>query len=421
MFATDMHMTEKKPWIIIAIFAVAALLAWRWISRAPTKADDQDPAAASGDPPAAVARVERRTISNTLKISGEFKPFQDVDVHAKVAGYIKAIYVDVGTHVKQGQTLAVLEVPELAAQLAGAEAAVRRANEEIGRAQGDLERAKSSHAASHLAFKRLSDAAKTREGLVAQQELDDAQAKDLEAEAQVSSAKASLSAAQQEMEVAQANQKQVAALSSYTQITAPFSGVVTNRYADTGALVAAGTSSSTQATPVVRLAQISTLRLVLPVPESIAAQIHLNDPVKVHVQALGQDIQGRVSRFADSLDLQTRTMETEIDCENRDGRLMPGMYTESELSLRQKPNALTLPLEAVVRSGDDATVMAVNSQNILDERHVKLGLEDNARVEVLSGLSEGDRVVIGNRSQFHSGQKVQPKLVTAQEIPAGGN
>lgn len=420
MPATDVRMTEKKPWIVIVILVLGALLAWRWISRAPTKADDHDPVAMSGDPPAAVARVERQTIANTLKIAGEFKPFQDVDIHAKVAGYIKAIYVDVGTHVKQGQTLAVLEVPELAAQLAGADAAVRRANEEIGRAQGDLERAKSSHAAAHLAFKRLSDAAKTREGLVAQQELDDAQAKDLESEAQVSSAKAALSAVQQELEVSQANQKQVAALSSYTQITAPFTGVVTNRYADTGALVAAGTSSSTQAMPVVRLAQVSTLRLVLPVPESVAAQIHLKDPVKVHVQALNQDLQGRVSRFADSLDQQTRTMETEIDCENRDGRLMPGMYTESELSLHQEPNTLTLPLEAVVRNGDDATVLAVNSQNTLDQRHVKLGLEDNSRVEVLSGLSEGDRVVIGNRSQFHAGQKVQPKLISAPPNNAGG-
>jgi RND family efflux transporter MFP subunit len=415
-----MDMNEKKPWIIIVILVVGALLAWRWISRTPTKADDHDPTYTSGDPPAAVIRVERRTIGNTLKISGEFKPFQDVDVHAKVAGYIKAIYVDVGTHVKQGQTLAILEVPELAAQLAGADAAVRRANEEIGRAQGDLERAKSSHAATHLGFKRLSDAAKTREGLVAQQELDDAQAKDLEAEAQVASAKASLAAAQQELEVAQANQKQVSALSDYTRITAPFAGVVTNRYTDTGALVAAGTSSSTQAMPVVRLAQISTLRLVLPVPESVAGQIHLNDPVKVHVQALNQDIQGRVSRFADSLDLQTRTMETEIDCENRDGRLMAGMYTESEISLHQKPNTLTLPLEAVVRNGDDATVLAVNSQNTLDERHVKLGLEDNSRVEVLSGLSEGDRVVIGNRSQFRAGQKVQPKLIGTQAGHAAG-
>lgn len=415
----DVHMTEKKNWLFIAILVAAVLLAWRWYGRAPTKADDHDPAASSADPPAAVARVERRTIADTLKISGEFKPFQDVDVHAKVAGYIKTIFVDVGTHVKQGQPLAILEVPELTAQLAGADAAVRRANEEIGRALGDLERARSSHAAAHVAYKRLSDAAKTREGLVALQELDDAQAKDLESEAQVSSAKASLSAAQQALEVAQANKKQVQALSDYTRITAPFAGVVTTRYADTGALVAAGTSSSTQATPVVRLAQVSVLRLVLPVPESVAAQIHLQDPVKVHVQALNQDIHGRVSRFADALDLQTRTMETEIDCENRDGRLMPGMYTESEIALNQAANALTLPLEAVVRNGDDATVLEVNAKNIIEERHIKIGLEDNSRVEVLAGLSEGDRVIIGKRSEFRTGQKVQPKLIGAPDTAGG--
>src|SRR5215831_13803522 len=209
MLARDVDMKDKKLWIVVAILVAGALLGWRWIGRISTEADGENHQDSS-EPPAAVVRAERHTITSTLKISGEFKPFQDVDVHAKVAGYVKVIPVDVGTHVKQGQTLAMLEVPELAAQLAGADAAVRRATEEIGRVQGDLERAKSSHGAAHLAFKRLSDAAKTREGLVAQQELDDAQAKDLEAEAQVASAKSALSASQQELEVAQANQKQVA-------------------------------------------------------------------------------------------------------------------------------------------------------------------------------------------------------------------
>jgi len=413
-----MDMTRKKIGILFIFLVVLGLLAWRWAGHSASQADDPDhPVTGPEEVTAAVARVERRTIANSLKIAGEFKPFQDVDVHAKVAGYIKVIYVDVGDHVKQGQTLAILEVPELAAQLAGADAAARRANEEIGRAEGDLNRAKSTHAAAHSAYARLNEAAKTRAGLVAQQELDDAQAKDLETEAQVASTKAALSAAQQELEVAQANQKQVAALSDYTRITAPFAGVITMRYADTGALVAAGTSSSTQAMPVVRLAQVSVLRLVLPVPESVAAQVHLRDPVKVHVQALDQDIEGRVSRFADSLDPQTRTMQTEIDCENRNGRLIPGMYTETQISLAEKKNTLAVPLEAVSRNGDDATALAVNSQNVLEERHLKLGLEDSSRVEVLSGLSEGERVVVGNRSQFRAGEKVQPKQVSAQ---AGG-
>jgi RND family efflux transporter MFP subunit len=196
--------------------------------------------------------------------------------------------------------------------------------------------------------------------------------------------------------------------------------VVTARFSDTGALIAAGTSNSAQSMPVVRLAEISKLRLVLPIPESVAAQIHLGDPVKVRVQALNQDFVGKVSRFADSLDRQTRTMETEIDFDNRDSHLIPGMYAETQLSLREKKDALTIPLEAVTRNGDDATVLAVNSQNIIEERHVKLGLEDSVRLEVLSGLTDKDRVVIGNRSQFRAGQKIQPKEVTPGASTAEG-
>jgi RND family efflux transporter MFP subunit len=413
-------MTQKRLWIVIVVAAGIAFLFWRWSARTPTEADDQNHGVSSGVAPAAVARVERHSIGNTLTIAGEFKPFQDVDVHAKVAGYIRKIYVDVGDHVKEGQTLAVLEVPELAAQLAGADAAVRAAQEQIPRAQSDLQRAQSTHSAMHSAYARLKQAADSRAGLVAQQEVDDAQAKDLGAEAQVQSSEAELSAARQQLEVAQANQRQYTALSSYTRIVAPFAGVITHRYADTGALIQAGTASNTQAMPVVRLAQTSKLRLVLPIPESVASQIRLGDPVKVRVQALEQDIEGKVSRFADSLDRQTRTMETEIDFENRDGRLIPGMYTETRLSLREKRDALVVPLEAVSRNGDDATVLAVNNQNVIEERHVKLGLEDSARVEVLSGLTDQDRVIIGNRSQFRSGQKIHPKEFTSGTSRTGG-
>src|SRR5260370_35197643 len=128
-------------------------------------------------------------------------------------------------------------------------------------------------------YARMKRASEQQKGLVAQQEVDDAQAKDLETEAQVSSAQAALSGAQQQLEMADANQKQFGAMSAYTRIVAPFDGVVTARHADTGSLVAAGTSSSTQAIPVVRIAEISKLRLVLPIPESIAAQIHLGDQI----------------------------------------------------------------------------------------------------------------------------------------------
>ena len=411
----------KKLWTASAGTLLAGgVIAWLWLGRgSPERGGIHDVAADADIPPAAVARVERHNLGSTLAIAGEFKPFQDVAVHAKVAGYIWQIYVDVGDHVKEGQTLAVLEVPELAAQLTGAEASVRAAEQQIHKAQGDLQRAKSSHSAAHSAYVRLKQAADSRAGLVAQQEVDDTQAKDLETEGQTASAEAELAAAKQQLEVSQANQKQFSAMSNYTRIVAPFAGVITNRYADTGALIAAGTSSSTQAIPVVRLAQTSKLRLVLPIPESVVAQIHLGEPVKVRVQALDQEIEGRVSRFADSLDRQTRTMETEIDFDNRSGHLISGMYTETRLSLREKKNALTIPLEAISRNGEEATVLAVSAEDVAEERKVRLGVEDSTRIEVLSGLSEGERVIIGNRSEYHNGEKVQPKDVNATAPKTG--
>jgi len=413
-------MTRKNLILSAGVLLAGGLLIWLWLGRGPTETSGVHRVDADADiPRAAVARVDRHDVGSTLSIAGEFKPFQDVDVHAKVAGYIRQIYVDVGDHVKEGQTIAVLEVPELAAQLTGAEAAVRAAQEHVRKAQGDLQRAKSAHAAAHSAYARLKQAADSRTGLVAQQEVDDSEAKDLEAEGQTASAEAETAAAKQQLEMAQANQKQYAAMAGYTRIVAPFAGVITNRYADTGALVAAGTSSSTQAIPVVRLAETSKLRLVLPIPESVAGQIHLGDPVKVRVQALDQEIEGRVSRFADSLDRQTRTMETEIDFDNRAGRLIPGMYTETRLSLREKKNALTIPMEAISRNGEEATVLAVNADNMVEERKVRLGLEDSTRVEVLSGLRDGERVIIGNRSEYHNGEKIQPKDVNGGAARTG--
>jgi RND family efflux transporter MFP subunit len=414
-------MTKKRMWITVGILAAVIFLAWRWMGRTPSEADDPNhPESGASIPEAAVVRVQRRALGNTLTIAGEFKPFQDVEVHAKVAGYIRNINVDVGDHVREGQVIAVLEVPELAAELSGADAAVRRSEEEIRRAQSDVNRAQSAHAASHSGYARLKQASDARAGLVAQQEIDDAQAKDLEAEAQVSSAEAQLSAARQQLEVAQANQKQYNALANYSRITAPFPGVITARLADTGALIQGGTSASSEAGPVVRLAEVSKLRLVLPVPESAASQIHLGDPVKAHIQALNQDFEGKVSRFSDSLDRQTRTMETEIDFANKDGRLIPGMYAEATLSLAKNAQELCVPLEAVARNNNEATVLTVNKNNEIEERKIKLGFEGEAYVQVLAGLAEGDRVVIGGRSQFHPGQKVQPKDISDKrtETPA---
>jgi RND family efflux transporter MFP subunit len=412
-------MTVKKSWVFTGAAIAAGLLVWVAVRHGGAEADGENKASA-GDPVAAVVRVGRGFAGAPLSLAGAFKPFQDVDVHAKVSGYIKKMYVDVGTRVKEGQTLAVLEVPEMVAEVAGADAAVSRAKDEIRRAQGDVERAKSLHDAAHAMSTRIQQASDSRAGLVAQQEVDDALAKDKETEAQISSAQASLSAAEQALAVAVADQKRYQAMEDYTRITAPFTGVVTARYADTGALLAAGTTN-TQSMPVVRIAQVSVLRLVLPIPESVAGTIRLGDAVKVHIQALNQDTVGKVSRFADALDPQTRTMETEIDFQNADGKLLPGMYVEATLGTDTRKDALTVPLEGVEVNGAQGTALLVNAQDVLEERTLKLGAQGSTRVEVLSGLKEGDRVVVGSRNEFRPGMKVKPKEIDERPgSPAAG-
>jgi RND family efflux transporter MFP subunit len=361
--------------------------------------------------PAAVALAELRPLSNSLTLSGDFRPFQEVDVHAKIAGYIRKIYVDVGDHVKAGQTLALLEVPELSAQLQGADAAVRRAKDAIRRAKGDLDRAESLHAATHLDYARLKQASQARPGLIAEQELDDAQAKDKEGEAQIASDEAALSEAQNQLDVAVAAQKQLSAMSDYTRIVAPFNGVITRRNVDNGALVQAGTNSNTQAVPVVSVAETDLFRLSLPIPESAVPSVRLGDPVNVHVSALGRNFEGKISRFADALDAETRTMHTEVDVPNTTGKIVAGMYADVTLTLTKKNSALAVPVQAVTHSGSDASVLVVDPQGRIEERKLELGLEGANYVEVVSGLSPNERVVIGSRAEFHPGDVVVPKVV----------
>lgn len=419
IFAPPLHVAHSEKMIFkrsyFLILAITLLLAVVVLFPLLGHRARASQSAVSDLPAAPVALVQRRSISNSLTLSGEFRPFQEVDVHAKIAGYIRKIYVDVGDHINAGQTLALLEVPELSAQLQGGEAAVRRAKDSIRRAQGDLDRATSLHSATHLDYIRLKQASAARPGLIAEQELDDAQAKDKEGAAQVSSDEAALSEAQNQLDISAADARQLSAMSDYTRIVAPFDGVVTRRYVDNGALVQAGTTSNTQALPIVSVAQSNLCRLTLPVPESAVPLISLGSIVRVRVPSLNRSFEGKISRFADDLDQETRTMHTEVDVPNKDGSIVAGMYAEANLTLTQNPSALAIPVQAVRRNGDQATVLIVDSQNRIEERPVRLGIESADHVEVVSGLAPQDRVVVGSRSEFRSGDLVAPKIIADHE------
>lgn len=336
-------------------------------------------------PEVAVAKVGREDLYQEVTVPAEFRPYQEVELHAKVSGYLQQINVDFGDEVKTGQLLAVLEVPELKDQLDSAIAAVNRAE--------------ADYKDAHLTYTRLQSVNLEHPNLVAQQDLDTAQAKD-------DTTSAALAAAKAEVERYQT-------LIAYTKITAPFDGVITRRYADPGALIQSGTASDTQSMPLVRISDNYRLRLDFPVSVDYVKYIEPDSPVEVRIDSLGgRTFAGKISRFTHRVDQTTRTMMTELEVANPKLDLIPGMYANVVLKMAQRPHALAIPTEAVVAG--KTTVYIVNEHREIEERKVTLGLETPTKYEVLTGLKEGDLVVIGDTSQFKPGEKVESKQINLE-------
>ena len=402
----------------LALFTGAALLL---LSAACSERSSAQANAASSDaaPTVAVQAASRSNLSRSLALTAEFKPYQEVDVMSKVAGYVKKINVDIGDRVRAGEVLAVLEVPEMADDLIKAAATIQLSDAETKRAEDDVQRAKAALEIAHLSYQRLLDVSKARPGLVAQQEIDEARSKDLVAEAQLSAAQSKLLATRQQTQINRAEQSRYKTLFNYTRVTAPFNGVVTLRYANQGSMIQAGTASQIQAMPIVRLSQNNLLRLMLPVPESAVPDIHLREPVEVHVSALNRSFIGKVARFTEKVSTATRTMETEVDVPNPKFLLVPGMYADVNLQLESKSDVLSIPISAVDLTSTERQVYRVNAANTIEIVPVKLGLETSTRIQVLSGLKPGDLVVIGGRAGLKNGDKVRPQVVDIPQPKAG--
>jgi RND family efflux transporter MFP subunit len=367
---------------LISTAAVLMTVGVLWVTLR-ARAQTAAPSGAAVLPTAGVAKVARTELYKQITIPAEFRPYQEVELHAKVAGYVKAINVDFGDKVKAGQLLATLEVPELKSQLESAEAA--------------LQKAEADATNTGLIYGRLKAVNQEHPQLVAGQDLDTAQANAQTAAAAVAAAKAEVEKYQ--------------TLCGYTKITAPFDGIVTRRSADPGELIQAGTTSDTQARPVVRVSDNYRLRLDFPVTVDYVKDINVGDSVEVRVDSLeGKKFSGKISRCSGSVDSTTRTMMTEIEVPNPDLTLLPGMYATVVLKVEKRSDAVTVPTEAV--TGDKAPmVYMVNAEHKIEPRPVKLGLETPHQYEVLDGLKEGDLVVVGNGSSFQPGEKVEPKFI----------
>ncbi len=372
-------LTMNRRWgvaILAGVIVVGILVVRPWQGRARAVAAD-----ATGTPVVAVTRVEREDLFREITFPAEFRPYTEVDVHAKVSGFVKEMKVDIGDRVKAGALLAVLEVPEL--------------REDLDHSVAAHQRAQAEYRDAHLAFTRLVAVNQEHPNLIAQQDLDTAEAHDATAQGTVATTQADVDKDQ--------------TLLAYTRITAPFAGVITKRYADPGSLIQAGTASNTQAMPLVRVSDNTLLRLDFPVSVDYVRGIRLDAPVSVRVDSLGgRTFEGKVARFSDKVDDSTRTMVVEMEVPNPSLELVPGMYATVMLRVDDRPHALAIPIEAVPPGGKG--VLLVNGTHEIEERAVTLGLETPGRYEVLAGLKEGDLVMIGNPAQLPAGQKVEPRL-----------
>jgi RND family efflux transporter MFP subunit len=365
-------------------------------------------------PSARVAVASTGNIAHTLSLAGQFQPYQVVDVHPKVTGFMVKINVDIGDKVRQGQTLAVLEVPELNAQLKGTVFEIERAKDDLLRARNEIKRDEAIHSALHADYERLLQTSKAQPGLIAQQELDDAESKDSSSESQVDAAKAAAAGAEQHTEVAHTDNERVQALKNYTNVVAPLDGVIVWRYADTGALIQSGTNSNEQDIPIVRLAQSGLLRLRLPIPEDDVRYVHIGDPIEVRVDAIGRSFTGKIARFTRDLNFETRTMETEVDVENRDLSIAPGMYANAQMQLAREDQVTTIPVDALVLKGGHEAVYSLDESNRVRLRGVEVGIRGSRLAEIKSGLRPGDRVILAAQESYAEGELVSPIVAQAQ-------
>jgi RND family efflux transporter MFP subunit len=405
-----MHFLERKKLLRGTIAAIVAALAMSFSS---CSGNSSQPAEASASiPVVGDTKVVKKSLGRQITLSSELVPFQEIDVYAKESGYVKKLNVDYGSRVKAGQVIAVLEIPELQAQLQEDQAEIKNANNQVSRAQHELSRYQAQYNALHLQYSRLNDVAKSQPGIVAQQEVDDAQGKDLAASSQVDAGQAALESSQSQLSVAKAKLSHDQSLFDYSKITAPFPGVITERYANLGTLVQAGTGSSTQAMPIVRLSEDDLFRLVIPVPESYVQYIHVGDHVDVNVPSLNRTFAGKVARSSVDIREDTRTMHTEVDVANPQRVLVPGLYADAQLNLEQNVDVPTVPVQALNHEGQKTTVFVVNGNGTLEDRTITVGLETAGDAQIASGLTEGEEVVVSDRSGLKAGQKVNPHEVS---------
>jgi len=337
-----------------------------------------------------VLQPDRRDVTRRIDLVGTLMPWEEATLYAKTSGYLQSIHVDRGDRVKKGQVIAVLDIPEMKGERAQLEARVRLA-------LADVEREKADVRLQEATVRRLQAIRAEEPGATTDQELDLASER-------LAAAAASLAVAESRVGVALADLERLAALESYSLLTAPLDGIVTDRFLDAGALVTAGTQS--KPTPVARVVDSSKLRLTVDVPESDVAWVGEGKLARLRVDALPDRLfDGKITRFSRALDPRTRTMRTEILVDNPDGFLAAGMFARVSIDLEQRDDVLALPPSCVHFQKDQAYVFVVD-QGSARRVNVVCGADDGNAIEIVSGLRGAESVVVSAPGSLTDGAPI---------------
>jgi RND family efflux transporter MFP subunit len=368
---------SRRAIAIVAILAACAALAIAsgLHSRLSAQTRLHERAQASAIPYVEVVSPKASADADEIALPGSTAAFNDTPIYARTSGYVKHWYADIGARVKKGQLLATIETPEL--------------DQQLQQARADLENAEANLQLANITAARWQHLLETDS--VSHQETDQA-VSDLHSKlALVNSGKANVERLEQ--------------LQAFERVTAPFDGVVTARNTDIGALVQAGDNSGPK--ELFHMAAIHTLRVYVAVPEIYAAFVKTGEPAKLTLDALpGETLTGTVVRNADAIDATSRTLNVEVDVDNPTGRLLPGAYAFVHLLVPPHPGSVTIPSNALLFRAEGLRAGIVRSGHV-QLSPIAIGQDYGSTVEVVSGLSVRDTVIVNPSDSLANGAAVQ--------------
>jgi RND family efflux transporter MFP subunit len=355
-------------------------------------------AAYSTAPPVDVITAQPASVGQDLVLPGQTAAWYETTIYARVSGYVAKWMVDIGDHVKTGQVLALIETPELDAELSASRAQLKASEAQVAARQAEADFSKTTN-------ERWRDSPK---GVVSDQERESKKA-DYE------SANARLYAANAQVALDKSKVDQYTALAQFKQVVAPFDGTITQRKIDIGNLVMAGSGSTT--TPLYRMAQADPLRIFVDVPQNSAVEL-MKPGVPAEIRATGPSggvFTGAITRSAESLDAQARTMRVEVDMPNANHALLPGTYVNVAFKLQPR-GLVEVPAAALIFRPKATQVARVDANSKIDFQDVTIARDNGTLVELGSGVRPGDRLVLNISSQIAAGQSV-----TANDSDAAPN